>query len=1272
MSEKRDREEGRKVESGCTKRVMDDEEILVIPCQRQGWVKTEGAEMFSYDGEVFLEEGYWWRQTHEAKVKLEMIEEENEVLEVMEMGIEDVAVVHQVETFDEGILESAMVVAGVPIVLMKGVVMGTEERVERKKGGENVNDDGEDDVAIEAEMVDAMGAAQADKVMDGKGKNGGKRGGMCHNDWRILYECYMESRLKVNGGTRGYRERLLDGWVRRGMRVVKKKQLARRAIGAWGMLSEIERMDIASRVNKREGGDARVVVSGQEAETSGKVDKGQDVEVGGGLGVRVNVDRIDVWRKGDEVKLLDEDMKKVLARLREVYNSEEVVQVPSLKSRNREQVNRELDVVEGLMPNLVSKGMTVAEVNKLLYTGSFVVAERLGLIKERKGKRQEKMEPWWKRRLEGSIKQWRADLSRIEEVRRGKELNGRVKARLDERYGLVEKGALWVRASLSAKIQAGNTKIRWYRERCVQFHQNNLFRNNQSQLYKELSGSDAKGDNPAPDAVEAVEFWSGIWSVEKVHNEEAVWMEKVRSKMEGVRKMDKMEIRVQDVVAGIRRMSNWKAPGPDGVRGFWFKKFPSLHQAMADGLQDCLDEGGVPEWMVKGRTVLIQKDPAKGTVASNYRPIACLPLMWKLLTGIFAERIYDHLKDNNLLPVEQKGCRKQSRGTKDQLLIDKAVLKEVKRKRRCLSMAWLDYKKAYDMVPHSWLLEVMGMMGVAENVEGLMRESMGKWQTVLAADGKELGEVKIRRGIFQGDSLSPLLFVMVMTPLSILLKEEERGYEFGEQKRLINHLLFMDDLKLYAKTENDLGALLGVVELYSRDIGMEFGMDKCAVLTMKDGVRVERWGMELPSGEVMKEVDEEGYKYLGVLQTDKVMDRKMRDKVKAEYYRRVKLLAKSKLYAGHLVSGLNAWAIGVVRYSAGILNWTVCELQEMDKKTRRILTMNGAFHKKGSVLRLYMKRKGGGRGLISVEDCVRMEERGLWEYVGKSEEWMLKEVSAMGLLKDGLGKVDFGRKLEADREKAFAEKVLHGRFYEQVKDVADERSWQWVRGGFMTPSTEAYIYAAQEQALGTRWVRSTIYQEDVAAECRVCGEQLETVNHLASGCKELAKRQYVKRHDRMGVRVHWELCRKYGIECADKWYEHVPAGVCENGTGEVEIWWDKTVMTGVAVSHNRPDVIVIDRAKKKWTLIDFSVPLDKNVLSKENEKIEKYSFLAREVRRIYGVSTKIVPLVIGALGTVPRRLGGYLEELGIPDVRGCMQTTALLGTVRILKDVLSL
>ena len=100
---------------------------------------------------------------------------------------------------------------------------------------------------------------------------------------------------------------------------------------------------------------------------------------------------------------------------------------------------------------------------------------------------------------------------------------------------------------------------------------------------------------------------------------------------------------------------------------------------------------------------------------------------------------------------------------------------------------------------------------------------------------------------------------------------------------------------------------------------MEFGMEKCAVLTMEGGKRVKREGMELPSGEMMKEDDECVYKYLGVLQTEEVMDKEMKKRVRDEYLRRGRLLAKSKLNAGNMVQGINAWAVGVVRYSAGIL-----------------------------------------------------------------------------------------------------------------------------------------------------------------------------------------------------------------------------------------------------------------------------------------------------------------------------------------------------------------
>ena len=81
-------------------------------------------------------------------------------------------------------------------------------------------------------------------------------------------------------------------------------------------------------------------------------------------------------------------------------------------------------------------------------------------------------------------------------------------------------------------------------------------------------------------------------------------------------------------------MPNWKSPGLDGIQGYWLKRFTSLHEMIAQELNQCLVTGKVPAWMVEGRTVSIQKDPNKGNAVGNYRPIACLNLLWKLLTAI--------------------------------------------------------------------------------------------------------------------------------------------------------------------------------------------------------------------------------------------------------------------------------------------------------------------------------------------------------------------------------------------------------------------------------------------------------------------------------------------------------------------------------------------------------------------------------------------------------------------------------------------------------------
>ena len=202
-------------------------------------------------------------------------------------------------------------------------------------------------------------------------------------------------------------------------------------------------------------------------------------------------------------------------------------------------------------------------------------------------------------------------------------------------------------------------------------------------------------------------------------------------------------------------MPNWKSPGPDLVQGFWLKNFSSLHERVRLQLKECLDSGFVPSWLTRGTTSLLMKDKSRGNVTSNYRPITCLPLMWKLLTGVIADQIYAHLDQEKLLPEEQKGCRKGSRGTDDLLYIDGAVIKEVKPRNKNLAMAWMDYKKVYDTVPHSWIIECLDLFGVAGNIKSLLVNSMEKWKVMLCSGNSELGEVEIKRGIFK-EILYPL------------------------------------------------------------------------------------------------------------------------------------------------------------------------------------------------------------------------------------------------------------------------------------------------------------------------------------------------------------------------------------------------------------------------------------------------------------------------------------------------------------------------------------
>ena len=163
------------------------------------------------------------------------------------------------------------------------------------------------------------------------------------------------------------------------------------------------------------------------------------------------------------------------------------------------------------------------------------------------------------------------------------------------------------------------------------------------------------------------------------------------------------------------------------------------------------------------------------------------------------------------------------------------------------------------------------------------------------------------------------------------------GCMLGESRGKINHLLFMDDLKVYGETMKELDSLMQRVRIFNSDIGMQYEISKCATLEMKKGKIVQTDGIELPSGETIKSLEhEKGYKYLGVLHFESVKSKLMKDMITKEYYQRIRKTLKASLNAENTIQTIHAKAILVIRYGAIIVKWRKNKLEAVDRKTREL------------------------------------------------------------------------------------------------------------------------------------------------------------------------------------------------------------------------------------------------------------------------------------------------------------------------------------------------
>ena len=139
---------------------------------------------------------------------------------------------------------------------------------------------------------------------------------------------------------------------------------------------------------------------------------------------------------------------------------------------------------------------------------------------------------------------------------------------------------------INQKVLAKEGRLNRYRLRVKQYKQKRTFQNNERKFYHKLGGHDIK-TYVQPDARETEQFWTKIWQP-KMHNEKAEWINDMTRELEGLEEGPKAEIHFELLKKTLKKISNWKTPGHDGIHWFWFKKFTSIYERLTLKMNICL------------------------------------------------------------------------------------------------------------------------------------------------------------------------------------------------------------------------------------------------------------------------------------------------------------------------------------------------------------------------------------------------------------------------------------------------------------------------------------------------------------------------------------------------------------------------------------------------------------------------------------------------------------------------------------------------------------
>lgn len=816
-----------------------------------------------------------------------------------------------------------------------------------------------------------------------------------------------------------------------------------------------------------------------------------------------------------------------------------------------------------------------------------------------------------------------------------------------------------------------------------------------------------------PDTVPVVEvrrYWEEIVGTEKpfvVSREFEEWATEMQTA--GNPNAETLSTKEWDEI--FRKLKPWKAAGPDGLHAYWWKALPILRSKAIWFFEKCLQDPKrhIRPWMCEGMTSLLKKDANGGDDPSNFRPIAGLNTFYKLLTAAISKIVLREVGDK--IPEEQMAMAKGKWGCTHAHVLDQATVQNACRYKKPLCMLWVDMCKAYDSLSRGAIKWTLMKWGIPRNVRWMTSVLMdlNAVRFVGSLNGKRIlsDKLEIKRGVMQGDTLSPLLYILAISPISHWIRNNIGRYMLqnsGESIRM-SHLFYMDDLKVYTNSMSELRKCADGLCKIAGQMGLEMNPQKSAIKVLNSNRSTGDLGK-------IREIGDKSYKYLGILQSDLAETTETWEDAETAALERVRNIVNTKLTLRQKVSAINsqctprmAYIAGNSIFGKGRYNCISSRAEKLDIKIREILRQRkseGSDNKLRDANtcsgRLYVNPNRGGIGLASMLLAVEKAIVYTASYITMHpelkhiREYMRKQLASGRRtvfmdFRRVIERHDLTADLELDEKKSRFQgrdythhtrlaaaiskqmrKNLEGKALEEwqskpvagrianFQEICQTDSYLWLKKGHVSFDVARTVLGAQEGSLMTNSTAAKM-GISVNAMCRRCKTDRETPEHVISCCPYQRHTGYMQRHDAVAKVIYGAVAKHYGLDVNTRNPERVVSN------SEIDLLWDQPIHVKTSIRYTKPDIVIIDKRSREAHLIEIGVSWYTRLPSQWLRKKYKYERngtipedttpdqwgagpnLVAAMKSDLKIDAKVYPIIIGACGEVAPECRETLAEL---------------------------